>query len=72
MSEEGFLGLVDLAKPEGSILDTPRFAGWAVLDISKLAMYEAYYKFFNAKYGDAVRPLMTDTDSMILHITSPT
>ena len=72
MSEDGFLGLVDLSKPSGSILDTPRFAGWAVLEISKLTMYEAYYKYFKVKYGASVKPLMTDTDSMILHIKSPT
>ena len=72
MSDDGFLGLVDLAKPSGSILDTPRLAGWAVLDISKLAMYDTYYRYFKAEYGDAVTPLMTDTDSMILHIRSPT
>ena len=72
MSEDGFLGLVDLAKPTGNVLDTPRFAGWAVLEINKLTMYRAYYGFFKRTYGDNVTPVMTDTDSMILHIISPT
>ena len=72
MSEDGFLGLVDLAKPTGNVLDTPRFAGWAVLEINKLTMYRAYYGFFKRTYGDSVTPVMTDTDSMILHIRSPT
>ena len=35
-------------------------------------MYEVYYKYFKVKYGASVKPLMTDTDSMILHIKSPT
>jgi hypothetical protein len=55
MSEDGFLGLVDLSKLSGSILDTPRFAGWAVLEICKLTMYEAYYKYFKVKYGASVK-----------------
>jgi len=43
-----------------------------VLEISKLTTYEAYYKYFKVKYGASVKLLMTDTDSMILQIKSPT
>lgn len=40
-SDDGVLGSIDLAKPRGHVLDAPRFAGWAVPEISKRAMYRA-------------------------------
>lgn len=52
------------------MLDAPRFAGWANLEIRKLSMYRAYYGYVKRLYGDVARPLMTGFDSMILHIQS--
>lgn len=38
----------------------------AILDISKVVMYEYYYDFLKEKYGDNVCMLYTDTDSFII------
>ena len=38
MSEDGFWGLWTWSNQKGNVLDTPRFAGWAVLEINELTM----------------------------------
>lgn len=48
-------------------LTMPIIVGFAVLEISKLKMFEAWYKFKNY-YGDRISLCMTDTDSFIYHI----
>lgn len=44
----------------------PVFAGFTVLEISKLIMAEFYYDLLKANYGDKVHMMMTDTDSFVL------
>ena len=40
----------------------------AILDISKIVMYEFWYDYMKPKYGDNVKFCYTDTDSFIIHI----
>ena len=68
-TNDGFLAAVDTILCGGCTLDTPRFAGWAVLELSKLTMFKIYYLFFKSYDGHyCVTPMMTDTDSLVLLI----
>ena len=49
-------------------LNKPIYGGFVVLEISKLLMYQFYYNVLKRKYGDKVRLLGTDTDSLIVYI----
>ena len=48
--------------------EKPLYVGFCVLEISKHVMYEFYYNFLKAKYGDRICLLYTDTDSLIVSI----
>jgi hypothetical protein len=51
------------------LLNKPIFIGQCVLDSSKVIMYEFYYNFIMKKFNpENVKLLLTDTDSLILHI----
>lgn len=49
-------------------LNKPIFVGQAILDLSKLHMFKYYYEYLKPKYGKNMSNLMTDTDSLVLHI----
>ena len=49
-------------------LDKPFYVGVAVLDYSKFKMYNYHYGIFKNLYGDKVKLLMTDTDSLFYEI----
>jgi hypothetical protein len=49
-------------------LDTPIIVGSAILDLSKLLMYDIYYNFFYKKYGSDCTLIYTDTDSFIVNV----
>eukprot|EP00102_Acyrthosiphon_pisum_P011137 XP_008179749.2 PREDICTED: uncharacterized protein LOC100570950 [Acyrthosiphon pisum] len=45
-----------------------RFAGFAVLDISKTLMYDYHYNVMQKHYGDRIKLMYTDTDSLVYHV----
>ncbi|XP_041361970.1 uncharacterized protein LOC121377941 [Gigantopelta aegis] len=49
-------------------LNQPIYAGFSILDMSKIVMYEFHYDFMRAKYGNKVQLLFTDTDSLCYEI----
>ena len=48
----------------------PTYAGMTVLDVSKLLMFQFHYDYVLPKYGIRAKLLMTDTDSLIYHVTT--
>ncbi|XP_021373260.1 uncharacterized protein LOC110463193 [Mizuhopecten yessoensis] len=53
------------------VLNKPVYVGQTILDLSKCIMYEFYYKYLKPKYGDGIKLLMTDTDSLLYHVQCP-
>ena len=49
-------------------LSKPVYVGMCVLDLSKLVMFDFYYGRLKPLYGDKIRMLYTDTDSLIVHV----
>jgi len=49
-------------------LNKPSYVGMSVLDYSKLLVYQFPYGVFKKLYGNKVRLLMTDTDSLFYEI----
>ena len=49
-------------------LNKPIYLGQAILDISKTLMYEFWYDYLKAKYGDNAKLCYRDTDSFEIHV----
>ena len=50
-------------------MDEPIYPGFAILELSKLLMYEAYYDILQPYFGDKnLQLLYMDTDSFVLSV----
>jgi len=55
--------LVDRLKTS-ALLDKPIYAGFCILELSKVVIHDFHYNVIVDKYGDKARLLFTDTDSL--------
>lgn len=53
------------------VMDKPIAVGMAILELSKVVMYDFYYGHLKPQYGHNVTMLYTDTDSFILEVETP-
>ena len=50
------------------VMNKPVYLGQAILDLSKIMMYEFHYDYMIPKYGDRLKLCYMDTDSLVYHI----
>ena len=49
-------------------MNKPVYLGQAILDLSKVVMYEFHYDYMKPKYGENLKICYMDTDSLVYHI----
>ena len=59
--------IIEMRKVEVK-MNKPIYLDQAILDISKILMYEFWYDYINPKYGYKARLCYTDTDSFVIYI----
>ena len=57
-------------KKKSLTFDKPIYCGMSILEISKTLMYKFHYKYIKPKYGDLLKLLFSDTDSLCYEIES--
>jgi len=67
-----FLGTTSSKNTKQIVLDTPRMMGWAILEFAKMVMVGFHYDIMKPLFGEALKLLYTDTDSMYYEIRWPT
>lgn len=50
------------------VMDKPIAVGMAILDISKVVMYDFYYNYLKPTYGVNITQCYSDTDSFVFHV----
>ena len=50
------------------VMNKPIYLGQAILDLSKLSMYEFHYDYMISKYGENLKLCYMDTDALVYHI----
>ena len=50
------------------VMNKPVYLGQAILDLSKIIMYEFHYDYMKPKYGENLKLCYMDTDSLVYHI----
>ena len=50
------------------VLNKPVYTGMTILENSKIVMYDFYYNYLKARYGQNCELIYTDTDSLLLNI----
>ena len=49
-------------------MNKPIYLGQAVLDLSKMLIYEFWYDYIKLMYGDKAKLCYADTGSLVMHI----
>ena len=50
------------------VMNKPVYLGQAILDLSKIVMYEFQYDYMKPKYGENLKLCYMDTDSLVYHV----
>ena len=50
------------------VMNKPVYLSPAILDLSKIVMYEFHHDYMIPKYGDRLKLCYMDTDSLVYHI----
>jgi hypothetical protein len=58
---------IEMMKPK-IVLNKPVYAGFSILDLSKVLIYEFHYDVIKHRYGDDAQLLFSDTDSLTYQI----
>lgn len=65
--DENYFMVMELGKKTVE-LNKPIYAGFSILDFSKLHMYKFHYDVMKERYQENIKLLMTDTDSLVYEV----